>query len=158
MVEDLVTKVTQYIRDLENSYYKLILIIGASGSGKTKLLQEISKIVSAPVINVNLELSKKLLGVEENQRALKTKQLLDEIIELAADKLVLLDNTEMLFDTNLRQDPLDLLKKISRNKIVVASWNGDQSNKNIIYAIPSHPEYRSYCVDNSDFIVVRLRN
>jgi hypothetical protein len=38
--------------------------------------------------------------------------------------LVLLDNIELLFDVHLKQDPLRLLQGLSRNKTVVATWNG----------------------------------
>ena len=38
--------------------------------------------------------------------------------------MILLDNMEVIFDVGLKQDPLRLLQGLSRNKTVVAAWNG----------------------------------
>ncbi len=38
--------------------------------------------------------------------------------------VVLLDNLEILFDTALEVEPLRLLQVSSRNRTIVASWNG----------------------------------
>ncbi|MBU0482850.1 MAG: BREX-3 system P-loop-containing protein BrxF, partial [Proteobacteria bacterium] len=49
------------------------------------------------------------------------------------------------------QDPLRLLQGLSRNKTVVASWNGAIIDGFLTYAEPAHPEYRRYPVH--DFLV-----
>ena len=68
---------------------------------------------------------------------------LDEI--LGRDPpLVLLDNTEILFDPALQQDPLRLLQHASRNRTIVASWNGTVDDRYLSYADPGHSEYRRY--------------
>jgi hypothetical protein len=69
----------------------------------------------------------------------------------AAGEIVLFDNIEILFDVSLKQDPLRLLQGLSRNKTVVAAWNGSIDGKYMIYAVPDHPEYRRYMV--RDFLV-----
>jgi hypothetical protein len=66
--------------------------------------------------------------------------------------VILLDNIEILFDVSLRQDPLRILQGFSRNKTVVAAWDGSIDNEYIIYATPDHPEYRRYRF--RDFLVV----
>ena len=38
--------------------------------------------------------------------------------------MVLLDNTEILLDPALEQDSGRLLQLVSRNRTIVASWNG----------------------------------
>jgi hypothetical protein len=57
---------------------------------------------------------------------------------------VVLDNLEILFDKDLKQDPLRLLQGLSRNRAVVASWNGSMTSGRLLYAETGHPEYRSY--------------
>ena len=52
----------------------------------------------------------------------------------------------------LKQDPLKLLQGISRNKTVVAAWNGTIVDDYFTYAAPGHPEYRRYPM--RDFLVV----
>ncbi|MCH7944758.1 MAG: BREX-3 system P-loop-containing protein BrxF [Armatimonadetes bacterium] len=56
----------------------------------------------------------------------------------------LLDNIEILFDVTLEQDPLRLLEGVSRNRTIVAAWNGTLENGYLSYATPDHPEYRRY--------------
>jgi len=65
--------------------------------------------------------------------------------------LVLLDNIEILFDVHLKQDPLRLLQGLSRNRTVVAAWNGSIVDGHMTYAVPDHPEYRRYPI--RDFLV-----
>ena len=51
-------------------YFRLILMVGPAGSGKTSALQEVSARTSAPLVNVNLELSRRMLDLTERKRAL----------------------------------------------------------------------------------------
>ena len=59
------------------------------------------------------------------------------------------DNLEILFDKDLKQDPLRLLQSLSRNRSVVASWNGKKLKGKLTYAELDHPEYRGYDLDDT---------
>lgn len=107
-------------------------------------MQKVSEITSVPLVNVNLELSRRMLELTERQRTFSLPKLLSEVVEEVANELVLLDNIEILFDIHLKQDPLRLLQGLSRDKTVVAAWNGSVVDGHIIYAAPGHPEYRRY--------------
>ena len=74
-------------------------------------------------LDVNLALSGELLELTAKQRSLRLPGILDQIADQAHSPVVL-DNLEILFDNDLKQDPLRLLQGISRNRAVVASWNG----------------------------------
>ncbi len=148
----LVDQVLRKIGEARELYHRLILIVGPVGNGKTSALQEVSASTSAPLINVNLELSRRMLELTERQRALQAPKLLGEIVGEAIGELVLLDNIEILFDVHLKQDPLRLLQGLSRNKTVVAAWNGSIVDDHMAYAVPDHPEYRRYPI--RDFLVV----
>jgi dephospho-CoA kinase len=131
------------ITDAANLYHRLVLLVGNSGTGKTTLLQAMASELGAEVINLNLALSQQLLELITKQRSLHVSEILDQIIKIN-QQIVFLDNIEILFDKSLKQDPLRLLQTISRNRSVVASWNGAIKSGNLIYAEPSHPEYRIY--------------
>lgn len=145
-------KIIQRVNEARLLYYRLILIVGPVGSGKTKALQEVSFLTSTPIINVNLELSGRMLELTKAQRALQLPYILSEFVDRVQGDLILLDNTEILFDVQLKQDPLRLLQGLSRNKTIVASWNGYIEDDHIVYAVPEHPEYRRYKIN--DFLVV----
>jgi len=142
--EEILDKVNQ----AHELYHQLVLVVGPSGSGETSLLQEVSKQTGFRYINLNLELSRALLELTERQRILRLPLLIDEIIGKTVDQVVLIDNIEILFEVSLKQDPLRLLQQISRNRTVVATWNGTIAGGFLTYAAPNHPEYRRYPAHN----------
>ncbi len=144
MVEPLVEQIIHKIDQAVQLYYRLILVVAPGGMGKTVALREVAKHTEFGYTNINLALSQRLLSLTERQRSLQVFRLLDEIVEENGTQVVLLDNIELLFDTSLKQDPLRLLQGISRNRTVVASWNGSIENAHLIYAQLDHPEYRRY--------------
>lgn len=146
--------ILQLIKQATGLYYRLVLVVAPAGGGKTRLLQEVHKLTGAPLLNVNLELSRRLLDLTGRQRALLLSSLLSGIVNAFQSDIILLDNTEILFDAALRQDPLRLLQGISRNKTVVATWNGRFENGYLSFAKPGHSEYRRYPV--RDFLAVNL--
>ncbi len=87
-----------------------------------------------------------MLDLTERERGLRLPDLLDEVVG-RNDPLVLLDNIEILFDASFEQDPLRLLQGVSRNRTIVAIWNGTLQNDYLSYAAPEHPEYRRYSRD-----------
>jgi len=127
-----------------NRYYKLILVIGPSGSGKTAGLRGLSEACGYPYVNLNLLLGQKLLELPRKDRPLELLHLLQGIIAAAGNGIVLVDNTEILFDRSLRHDPLRCLQQASRANTIVASWSGKAEDRTVTYAEPGHPEYRRY--------------
>ena len=159
------------IQVAEGLYHRLVLLVGEVGSGKTSVLREVAEELGLLVINVNLVLSAELLELTAKQRSLRLPGILEEVIRgeyreanKANDSLapnpsshvavVVLDNTEILFDKALQQDPLRLLQGISRNRTVVASWNGTVKSGRLLYAEIGHPEYR--CYDAGDALIVEM--
>ena len=151
MAEPLADQVVRKLKKADELYHRLTLVVAPAGAGKTTALQDVQERVGAPLVNVNLDLSRRMLDLTERQRALQLPRLLSDIINDAAGDVVLLDNIEILFDVSLKQDPLRLLQGLSRNKTVVAAWNGSIDGDHMIYAVPDHPEYRRYMV--RDFLV-----
>ena len=111
--------------------YRLVLVVAPPGGGKTRVLHELHERIAAPLLDVNLELSRRMLDHNERQRALQMPRLFANILAECPDELVLLDNTEILFDASLKQDPLRLLQGVARSKTVVAAWSGSVDNEHI---------------------------
>lgn len=125
-------------------YYRLVLLVGPAGSGKTRALASLASARNLPLINLNLELSAKLLEFAPAERAgNRLLESLRQILEKARGP-VALDNIEILFDRGLRCDPLKMLQGLSRNRSIVASWNGSCLNGRLKYAEYGHSEYRDY--------------
>jgi hypothetical protein len=152
MPEPLADQIIQKVRHAPEFYHRLMLVVAPAGAGKTAALQDVHERTAAPLVNVNLELSRRMLDLTERQRALQLPRLLAEIVGASATDVVLLDNVEVLFDVSLKQDPLRLLQGLSRNTTVVAAWSGTIDGEHMVYATPDHPEYKRYPL--RDFLVV----
>jgi hypothetical protein len=139
----LTQEIERSIREAETLHTRLILIVG-SRSGKSVLLRDVHQRQKLPLVNVNLHLSEKLLDLPQEQRPLRVADLLREVISTQASPVVLLDNLELLFDPELRQDPLRLLEIVARRHTVVAAWPGEAEGTDLMYADPGHPEHRRY--------------
>lgn len=129
------------IQQAASQYFRLVILAGPSGSGKTAALQAISRTLACHVVNVNLELSKRMLELTHTQRPRQAERLLKEVIADTSGEVVLLDNLEILFDTGLEVEPLRLLQVSSRNRTIVASWSGSYRDGTLTYAEPGHPEF-----------------
>ena len=152
MAEPLADRVIKRIGQAAELYHRLVMLVAPAGAGKTAALQDVHERTAAPLVNVNLELSRRMLDLTERQRALQLPRLLAEIVGASATDVVLLDNVEVLFDVSLKQDPLRLLQGLSRNKTVVAAWSGSIDGEHMVYATPDHLEYKRYPL--RDFLVV----
>ena len=140
LIKDKLMDSTNKAKDL---YYSLVLLVGLPDSGKTALLNEAARELGQSIININLELSQRLLEMTNKRRVLKVSAKFDEVLA-PCPEYAILDSTEILFDVSLKQDPLALLKRISRNRTIIASWNGSIDNGKLIYSETGHPEYRTY--------------
>lgn len=135
------TQLEQAIQQAASQYFRLVILAGAPGSGKTAALQAVAKKLRCELVKVNLELSKRMLELTRTQRVRQVERLLKEVIAAQAGDVVLLDNLEILFDTGLEVEPLRLLQVSSRNRTIVATWNGSYRDGTLTYAEPGHPEF-----------------
>ena len=133
-----------------------VSFVGPSGSGRTAVLRALADADKVPVLNIGHEISRRLLDLTERQRVLQLPKLLEEAVAGLPDTLSILDNTEILFNPVLKQDPLRLLQGLSRDRTIVASWLGNVDGGHLTYAAPEHPEFRRY--PSADLLVVCLRH
>lgn len=152
MFEPLADQVIIKINQAVGLYHRLVIVVAPAGAGKSRAIREVNQRTGYPLINLNVELSRRMLDLTERQRVLQVPRLLSEIMNNSDSNVVLIDNIEILFEVSLKQDPLRLLQGVSRHKTVVAAWNGSIAKEILIYAAPDHPEYRRYPV--RDFLVI----
>jgi hypothetical protein len=149
-----VDRVRERLAGISDLYNRLVLVVGPSGSGKTAVLRAVGEAEGSPVLPVGSEISQRLLDLTERQRMLQLPTILENAVASLPPEMTLLDNTEVLFSPALKQDPLRLLQRISRNRTVVASWLGSVGGGHLTYAAPDHPEFRRYPTE--DLLVVTL--
>lgn len=152
-MKTLADEVRAQVDTARSLYNRLVLVVGHAGSGKTAVLRALCERQGLPYVNLNLILSQRLLEHPSKARPLMLRGVLEEVLAKEGAEVVVLDNIEILFDPGLKQDPLRLLQLASRNRTIVASWNGDASGRTLSYAVAGHPEYRRY--NDVDAILVR---
>ena len=124
------------------AFYRLVLVVGPPGAGKTAALREIQGKQGWHLLNLNACLSEKLLELSGQQRCLKTAELVQELAAEQAAEVIMLDNIGILFHPALKQDPLRVLQKAARNQTLIATWQGTLDGSALTYAAPDHPEFR----------------
>ena len=102
----ILAQLEQAIEQAASQYFRLVILAGLPGSGKTATLQSVAQKIGCQVVNVNLELSKRMLELTRTQRSRQVERLLKEVIAAVSGDVVLLDNLEILFDTGLEVEPL----------------------------------------------------
>ena len=137
----------------DSQFSRLVLLVGGRSAGKTTALKSLSAQIDTRVVNLNLELSGKLLELTPKQRSLKTSEYFAELCG-SDENVLLLDNLELVFDSELKQDPLRLLLANARSHTIVAVWPGRYLDGILTYAEPGHPEYRRY--DSVDALIVNM--
>ena len=147
-------QIAEAMAAVKTSYHRLVVVVGPGRSGKTTAMQQVRDAAGVPLINVNLELSKRLLDLTERQRSLQLPRLLDEIVADTGRDEALLDNNEILFDVHLKQDPLRVFQALSRSRTIVVSWNGRTNAESLFYATPDHPEFRQYPLTDMTVVAV----
>ena len=144
----MIAQLERLIGEIGDLNSKLVLLVGASRSGKTKLLRELGTKLNIEPLNVGLELGRRLAATPNNKRGFSAGELLRELADKErTDDPLLLDNLELLFEPGLRINPLELVKRLAHSKRVVAVWPGELRGDRLIYADMSHPEHRDYSRD-----------
>ncbi len=152
IVEEPLWEVT--LEEADRSYYKLVLIVGPAGSGKTDRLKTISESYAFGFLNLGEELSRRLLVIPPHLRSAEAEELTIDLVNEIGSLRIAIDNTEILFEPPLRLNPLAVLKKLSRSQVVVATWTGSFDKSKLTYGFQGHPAYREYAFTDEDSFII----
>ena len=92
MAEPLVDQILRKVEQAATLYYRLLLVVAPAGAGKTIALKDVRDRTGVPLVNVNLELSRRMLELTERQRALQLPHILRKIVSNRDRETILLDN------------------------------------------------------------------
>ena len=142
---EILDRLNSALQSIESQYHRLIIIVNCDDAIKPDLMRKLISEREVRPLNLNLELTSRLLEYSNKQRPLKVSELLEEIVQDTPSP-VMLDRIDVLFEPSLQTDPLTILKALSRSKTIIAFWNGALKENKLYYAEPAHPEYKSYPV------------
>ncbi len=154
MMSSVCAEIHMALKATESLYHRMVLVVGETKTGKTFALREVAESFNVDVINVNLVVSTEFLDLTTKQRMLGIHDILARITDNPHSPIIL-DNLEILFDKGLMQNPLRILQGISRNRSVLASWNGRVLNGNLIYAKQGHSEYRKSDISGVPVVILK---
>lgn len=105
-------------------------------------------------VNLNIELSRRLLAYESQER--KPPVIEKEILTILryVDEPILLKNIEILFDPSYYIDVLRLLININRRKKLLVEWPGIVTKEFLIFAEPNYKDYKKFLIDRYDITCI----
>ena len=153
------TKVKEALQIISEDRHKLILVVGSFASGKSGLLMDLAAELNGRYVNLNLELSERLLALPRSSYAdgvtvhLLIDRLCDEFSPSAQPLFI--DNIELLFSPEVGKiNPLDTFKRISRQRPVVLSLLGVHAGEYVEYSQLGRQDYLRMPLE--DYIVIDM--
>lgn len=126
--------------------YKLILIVGLPGSGKSKLIHEYSKDSGIPILDLDNIFKDTTNNIAE---------VMDNFLVTYNKDVLLLDNKKILYAKDSNIDMLSFLKNLAEKLIVVATWNGKVDNNKLIHIRSKLPTDLTYSLDNEQLTIIQ---
>ena len=142
------------LESIEAQYHRLIMLVNCNEADKQNVLNMVNTARETKPLNLNLELSSRLLEFSIRQRPLKVAEIMEDLLKDMPSP-VLIDKIDILFDPSLQTDPLALLKSLSKRKTIIVFWWGSLQINKLYYAESGYPEYKSYPVD--DFVAIAIK-
>ena len=142
------------IAQAEVRYAKLLFVVGRSGAGKTELLRTVAEYFRIPLVNLGLELSRRLLPLTFRERKLRAAELIADMFDETKRPGLPL-TTLRSYSTpiwSLIQSACS--KSLSRTRLLVWSWNGKLDDGHVTYGEPGHREYRRMATDRITLITL----
>jgi hypothetical protein len=143
----------QLLNALKKKKYRLLLIIGKPGSGKSKYLQNYSKQVGIPILDLDFILGKEL---PDGRDADYVYDFLNGFLDTYKPEQVLIDKKAILYNKDSKIDLLDFLKQLSLKKTVIATWNGYTENGKLIHVCDKLQKDFEYEISD-DFAYIELK-
>jgi hypothetical protein len=140
----MVQRIVEFVRDTEKLDERLVLIVGQPGSGKSKIMRELSAMRGWEYVDSRILVTEELLELMPKARPVEAPRIMDSVLGKLEAEVILLDGIQALFAPVLQLDPLSMLRRLSRKHTIVAAWPGQFENGKLVFNQDGRFPYREY--------------
>lgn len=140
----MVQHIVNFVNATKNREEKLVLIVGQPGSGKSKIMRELSAMRGWEYIDSRILVTEELLELMPKVRAVEAPQIMENVLAQLEAEVVLLDGIQALFAPVLQLDPLNMIRRLSRKHMIVAAWPGKLADGKLVFNQDGRLPYREY--------------
>lgn len=148
-IEWLVKIIEEKIEEKNLEYNRFMVLLWHNNTEIQILFEEID----SSILNINVAISEQLLDIPPKLQAIKTQQIITEIIRNNPQKVIVIDNFEILFSPILKVKPIELFRELSRYKTIIVIWRYSYENNRLLYAVPEHIEYQETQINKNEMII-----
>ena len=157
MKSDILKQLVSSVETVQSDRHRLVILLGAFGAGKTDLLKEAAIRLNGKYLNLNLELTERLLAVPVTQYCdgVTVHALIDDICSTISPhhEPLMVDNLEILFSPDLGKiNPIDTFRRISRERAIVIALPAIRQGQMAIYSKFDHADYLAMPLEENTVI------
>ena len=78
---EILNRLAEAIDQARRSFYRLVLLVGPSGTGKTGILRQLAELQRCPYLNVNLHLSQRMLELPRAKRPRHVDRIFNALVD-----------------------------------------------------------------------------
>ncbi|UDM74424.1 BREX-3 system P-loop-containing protein BrxF [Vagococcus fluvialis] len=147
-IEWLVKILEQKIEEKNLDYNQFMVLLW-----KNTEIKHLFEEIDSSILNINVIISEQLLDIPSKLQAIKTQQIITEVIRNNPQKVIVIDNFEILFSPILKVKPIELFRELSRYKTIIVIWRYSYENNRLVYAVPEHAEYQETQINKNEMII-----
>ncbi|MGO2962539.1 MAG: BREX-3 system P-loop-containing protein BrxF [Carnobacterium maltaromaticum] len=147
--EWLVKMLEEKIEEKNLDYNRFMVLLWNNNTEIKHLFEEID----SSILNINVIISEQLLDIPSKLQAIKTQQIITEVIRNNPQKVIVIDNFEILFSPILKVKPIELYRELSRYKTIIVIWRYSYENNRLVYGVSEHIEYQEAQINKNEMII-----
>lgn len=132
---------------------KLLIIIGGPGSGKSKLIRDLTYQDGWKICEAKELFDDEFLEIPRADRPEKAIALISTAIRRLNARVVMIDNVEFLFAPILNLNPVQMLKDLSKECPIIVSWRGSLEGNTLYFEHNGDPKYAKFTLDNPNQVI-----
>jgi len=134
--------VLQYLRT--DPYYQCVLLVSPDVAVLDSAAATLAHDADWPLVSVGATVTEELLAVPPSRWPRAAQLRLRQLSATSGQDPLVLFRVDVMFEPQLRLDPLVVFRQMSRGVPLVVAWPGSYDGDTLSYAVPGHAHYRTW--------------